>query len=99
MTLINSPQVPLSNIWIRLTFIEDPHEDRWNRLAVSSKKNDMKSVDVDERLDDYISFSRHNISAGLSFQNQAYKDLSKQEDKLKSFSKTCFIEKRLIIVT
>ena len=58
------------------------------RLAVSSRKNDLKGgADIDEKLDDYIAFSRHNISSGASLQNQAYKDVSKQDDKLKSFSK------------
>jgi len=66
----------------------DPHEDRWSRLAVSSRKEDLKaaSSDVHDKLDDYIAFSRHNISSGVSLQNQAYKDASKQDDKLKNFN-------------
>jgi len=69
-------------------FFKDPHEDKWNRLTVSSRANDLKgAVDVNEKLDDYIAFSRHKISSGLSFQDQAFREMNKHEDKLKSFSK------------
>ena len=79
----------ISKAYIILTIQTDPHEDRWSRLAVSSRKEDLKaaSADVHDKLDDYIAFSRHNISSGVSLQNQAYKDASKQDDKLKNFSK------------
>ncbi len=66
----------------------DLHEDRWNRLTISSRKEDLKSFakSYEVKLDDYITFSKHGEHNDMSFQTTALNGLHKDNNDLKKFS-------------
>lgn len=66
--------------------ILDHHEDRWNRLTISQKKNDIDSdVDVDDIMNSYV--SNWKGQGRTSAQDQSLRLLAKRENELQGYRK------------
>jgi hypothetical protein len=79
-----SASLPLGNEILSI-FISGPHDDRLGRLDGST--NLSKSVDINEKLGDYLNHARDNMHVSNTYNHSTLKDIARQNDQLKAFGK------------
>ena len=72
---------------------KDPHNEKWSKLVVPQKKTQETVQDVNTKMADYLKLSASqgsNLNASL--QNQAFKEISKQNERLVNYRKQRIIQ-------